>query len=100
MLGAHINDRNRDMWNKFIELCVTRGLSASAGLEQAAESWLRSQGVPVFHDPSPGRTRTIVPLRPGDFEPYEEWAEVAPYVDRWLSPPRVVLDGTDGMDPQ
>lgn len=96
MLGAHVNGRNRDMWDKFIALCVTRGLSQSAGLEQAAESWLWSQGVPVLHDPAPGRMRTV---RPVHGEPYEEWAQVAPYVDRWASPPRVVLEGTDGMEP-
>lgn len=95
----HINDTNQDVSDAFVQLASETGLTHSKALETAVLTWLREHGVWIFADPAPGRMTLITPITPGDFEPYYEWAEVSPYVDRWVSPPRVVLDDTDGMDP-
>jgi hypothetical protein len=102
VIVSHVTDSNRDTWALFLRATGRLGFSRSKALECAAVTWLKEQGYweNVLVDPGPGRMTRVKPINRGDFDPVWEWAEVAPYVDRWTSPPMVVLPGPDGRVPR
>lgn len=96
MVGGHINDSNRNIWDSFVQKAEDMGLSQSMALQQAAMTWLQSHGVWLFNDPAPVPTRRVTPLC-SCHPPEDVPQDLVAYYDRYLCPPRIVIpkDGTD-----
>ena len=94
MIGWHINDRNSDLADAFVRIAAELGLTNSRAAEYAVRAWLESRGVWVF-DPV-GESREIL-ITPQQGKPFRVPAEVAPYVDRYVFPARVIVP-EEGVD--
>lgn len=96
-IGWHVNDRNRDIADAFLAKTEELGLTNSRALEYAARLWLESHGVWIFDPVGPDRQVLITPTQPGDFEPFHVPAGLRVHVDRYVTPPRVIVP-EEGID--